>query len=282
MSSRPVSWASLIPALRVKPAEAGRSGDRIPPVEQEWLDVEGRLVAWGGRLGGRWAMHWPGLGTYQFGPVGDVEVFPDPSADRALLQDSFVRGVLPVVLVGRGHEALHASAVLRSGQLALFCARSGVGKSSLAFGLAAQGGAHWADDTVVLSEQDRVPQSLSLPFPARVDEDARIALGLRSATVPAQPPGDSAPVGRIYMLARDTTVDPDRPVISDIPPARMFEQLVAHAHPFDLAGPDRRRGMIERLLAVAGRVRGFEIRFAPSLPSLPALVDEVGRHIEAG
>jgi hypothetical protein len=263
-------------------AEAGTLCDRVPPVSQEWLDVNGQLVAWGGTIGGRWTMHWPGLGTFQFGPVGDVEVFPAAGAAPAALQDSFVRGVLPVVLVGRGHEALHASAVRQSGHLTLFCARSGVGKSSLALGLAARGGEHWADDTVVLSDLDGVPHALSLPFPPRVDGSALHALGLQGRTVPSTKPGETTPLARIYLLARDPTLDPAHPVIEAVAPAPLFEGLAAHAHPFELAGPDRRRHMIEQLLNLAGRVRGWRVRFAPSLAALPTLVDTVAHHIDIG
>ena len=281
MSRRPARRAGVIPALRVVSAGSARPGADTPPVVQQWHDVDGQLVAWGGALGGRWAMHWPGLGTYQFGPFGDVDVFPAPGADREALHDSFIRGVLPVVLVGREHEALHASAIGAGGHVIAFCARSGVGKSSLALGLAARGRSHWADDTVLLTAEPGTPQSWSLPFPSRVDAGARQALGLTERQVPRVPTGVIAPLSRVYLLSRDPALDPAAPVIEDLASPTLFERLLAHAHPFELGGAERRRRMIERLMSVAGSVPGFEIRFAPSLAALPALVDAVGRHIDS-
>jgi hypothetical protein len=278
-----VSRAGAIPALRVVSTGSAWAGGDTPTVVQQWHDVDGRLVAWGENLGGRWAMHWPGLGTYQFGPFGNVEVFPAPGADLAALQDSFVRGVLPVVLLGREHEALHASAVEASGQVIAFCARSGVGKSSLALGLAARECTHWADDTVVLSgEPADTPQALSLPFPPRVDAGAREALGLGERPVPRIPPGTTAPLSRVYLVTRDLTLDPAEPVIDGLESSTLFERMLAHTHPFDLGGAQRRRRMIERLLAIARDVSGYEIRFAPSLAALPTLIDVVARHLETG
>jgi len=223
-------------------------------------------------------MHWPGLGTYQFGPFGDVDVFPAAGAPAATLQDTFVRGVLPVVLVGRGHEALHASGVLHGGHLVLFCARSGIGKSSLAFGLAARGGVQWADDTVLLAQGGNPADAMSLPFPPRVDDLARTAVGNARPEVAA--PATLQPIARIFLLVRDPDVPVGRPAFEDVPPTTLFEQLVAHAHPFDLDGPARRRGMVERLLGLAGAVPGTWLRFAPSLPGLPALIDAVADRID--
>jgi hypothetical protein len=279
----PVNRAGVIPSLRLVTTGSAWRPDHPPAVVQQWHDVDGRLVAWGGVLGGRWAMNWPGLGTYQFGPFGDVDVFPAPGADPEALQDSFVRGVLPVVLVGREHEALHASGVATShGEVVAFCARSGVGKSSLALGVAARGGTHWADDTVVFASEPGPPRTLSLPFPPRVDTEALEALGLHQRQVPRTPPGETAPVSRVYLLTRDLARDPAEPAIDDLPSSTLFERMLAHAHPFDLGGPERRRRMIERLVSIAGGVRGCEVRFAPSLAALPVLVEAVGRHIETG
>ncbi len=87
------------------------------------------------------------------------------------------------------------------------------------------------------------------------------------------------PLRRVYFVSRDSRLDPNRPSIQSLEGAPAFERLLAHAHPFDLPGPDRRRRMIERLLLVARLVPMYDLRFAPELTSLPRLIDEVGRHL---
>ena len=272
----------MIPALRVVAGSAWHADSPPPDVRQEWLDVGGRLVAWGGVADGRYVMVWPGLGTYRFGSTGDVEVFPAPAADPAALQDSFVRGVVPVVLIGRGYEALHASAIATPAGVVAFTAVSGTGKSSLALGLAARGYTQWADDTVVFDASGAQPLAIALPFPARVDEPVRLALGSAAGRTPQVAAGTSAPLARIYVIARDPSLDPNRPLFASLPAARVFEHVLAHAHPFDLDGPERRRQMLLGLMRLASGVPGWQLTFAPSLDAMDVLLDALVRHIEAG
>jgi hypothetical protein len=252
------------------------------PILQEWLDVEGRLVATGGAEAGGWWMHWPNLGTFHFGARGPVAVDTCPGARREDLEDSFIRGVLPVALLGREFEALHASAVLMPSGVFALCARSGIGKSSLARGIACARGVQWADDTVVFRVDADGPSCISLPFAPRVDAAASGALGLLDAAVSAAErpaPHETAALRRVYFLCRDPQLDPAEPSMTPLAPATAFERLLAHAHPFDLAGADRRRRMIERLLETARTVTMFELRFAPSLSFLPSLVTRVCEHM---
>jgi len=112
----------------------------------------------------------------------------------------------------------------------------------------------------------------------RVDEEAREALGRRTAVRFADP-GARQPLYRVYFLARDTTMDPERPELTPIQGGSRFERLLAHAHPFELATDARRRVMIERLLRIAAMVPLYELRFAPSLEHLPLLAHSVGAHL---
>jgi hypothetical protein len=118
-------------------------------VGQRWFDNEGRLIASGGRTAGRWWMYWGGLATYWFGDSGNVVAEPVSTGLAQHVRDAFVRGVTPVVMLARGFEALHASAILHTDGVIGFCGRSGTGKSTLALALAALGLPHFADDTIV-------------------------------------------------------------------------------------------------------------------------------------
>jgi hypothetical protein len=271
----------VIPRLEVS---AGVWDPVLPgggPVRQRWLDVDGALVATGGADRERWWMHWPSLGTYVFGSDGPVVAYPVPGSSYAALEDSFTRGVIPVVMLARGCEALHGSAVLNGSGVVGFCARSGTGKSSLALALARQGTVLWADDTVALPWADDRVESVALPFPVRVDDKAREALG-RRVDVRFADAGTRETLRRVYFLTRDATMDPGRPELTPVTGGSRFERLLAHAHPFELATDARRRVMIERLLRIAAAVPLYELRFAPSLEHLPLLAQSVSAHLSCG
>jgi hypothetical protein len=227
-------------------------------------------------------MHWPHLATYLFGSRGDVLALAEPGSAPEHITDSYSRGVLPVVLLAREYEALHASAVSHGGNVTAFCAASGIGKSSLALAIASGSGVHWADDTVVLQAATARIEAVSLPFPARVDGAVRACLGGAATGVLAVRPGTRAPLRRVYVLARDPALDPRCPVFVDVPAPRRFARLLAHAHPFDLSSADRRRRMVERLMQTAATASVCELRFGPSLECLPALAARVRDHMAAG
>lgn len=281
-SQAAVAPAHVFPRLEISSASWRPELPGGGPVRQRWLDVNGALVAAGGADRGGWWMHWPHLATYVFRPRGDVFAHPAPGSTPADITDSYTRGVLPVVLLAQEHEALHASGVSHGGSVTAFCARSGTGKSALAFAAAVSGARYWADDTVVLHAMHDGVDALSLRFPARVDDAVRGCLGSAAHDVRAVAPGVREPLGRVYLLVRDVSVGPHAPVFLDVPRAERFERLLAHAHPFDLSTPDRRRRMIQRWMRAAATVRVCELRFAPSLPALPALAARLHDHMRAG
>jgi hypothetical protein len=271
--------AGVLPTLDIGASRAPVADGRHRRVLQAWHDDEGRLVASGGHDHGSWWMDWPGLGTYIFGREGSVTAYPAAAGLEDRLQDSFLRGVLPVVLLSRGFEAFHASAVADDRGVVMLCATSGTGKSTMALALDAEGLPQWADDTVVYHLPGDHPVALRLPFPVRVDDAARRAMSSPRDGAPA-PEAESRPLTRIYHLVRDSGLDPRRPRCSPIPPAARFERLLAHAHPFDMGPESRRRDFIAALLSVARTADTWECRFAPSLDALPALARSVRQHID--
>jgi hypothetical protein len=264
----------------------GPTGADSPPgdVRQRWFDNDGRLIASGGRGNdrcgnARWWMHWGGLSIFWFGDAGNVTAEPVTSDLAPQVRDAFARGVTPVVLLARGFEALHASGVLHPRGVIGFCGTSGTGKSTLALALSTRGLPHFADDTIVYEPAgpDR-PLALALPSSVRVDSTARFAAGPRRASSQQVPRAGWAPIHRIYHLVRDVTIEPRTPQLSPIDPARRFERLLAHAHPFEMGSDDRRRAFFKNLLAFAGHVEVWECRFAPALEALPSLAARIQEH----
>lgn len=273
--------AAGVSPVQIPRLEIRGPGDDLPPgpVRQRWFDGDGRLIATGGRDLGRWWMHWAGLATFWFGETGAVVADPVSTERSRQLDDIFVRGVVPVVLLGRGCEALHASAIEHAGGVIGFCGNSGTGKSTVALALAASGLVQFADDTVVYQPLEDRMLAVGLPFPARTDETARAAIDAIRSFQPVQRiRSATAPLRRIYHLVRDGALDPHAPRFTAIPPAQCVERLLAHAHPFEMGTDERRRSFFEHLLALAGNVEVCECRFAPSLDALASLTTGIREH----
>jgi hypothetical protein len=232
---------------------------------------------------GRCWMHWPAAGTYSFSPSeGDVTIHPAPGASAGEIEDTFVRGVLPVVFIARGYEALHASAAVIDGRLVVFAAESGTGKSTLAAAVTrarGTGGRQWADDTTLWSVAGGSAVSVGLPYPQRLDAPAQAAVSAMSSGSPASPgvePGTTVPLAALYLVTRLT---PGSVCVefSRVAPAAAFRRLLAHAHPFHLL-EGRPRQLLERLLYLASALPVFDLRFRPGLEHLPSVAHLVARH----
>jgi hypothetical protein len=277
--NQPRAACGVLPAMDiVAPRQPSPSDEPPGPVLQRWLDGTGRLVASGGRDAESWWMHWAGLGTFSFGPEGPVRVQPAAPGLTSRLEDTFVRGVIPIVLLARGCEAFHGSAVADARGVVAFCASSGTGKSTLALALSTEGLRHWADDTVAWCLRAGRPVALRLPCPVRVDDPAHAVLGFAPG---GSDTADERPLRRIYHLVRDRRLDPSRPSIAPIPPRARFDRLLAHAPPFDLDGEARRRRFIEAVLGIAASVDMWECRFAPSLAALATHARALRAHVES-
>ena len=258
----------------------GTRADVAPGIaSQQWFDHDGRLIASGGRAGDRWWMHWAGLATFWFGDSGPVVAHPAAPGLLPHIRDAFARGVIPVVLIARGFEALHASAVVHDEGVIGFCATSGTGKSTLALALGAAGLRHFADDTIVYRVGGSRPVAVALTAPPRVDAMAHQAVSRLWNTKPEQTtPLTTAPIHRIYNLIRDPTVMPRSPLFSELSAADAFERLLGHAHPFEMGSDERRRAFIESLLSLGRDVPVWDVRFAPALEDLPALASCIRNH----
>ena len=76
-----------------------------------WAGNDG-FEAYGYTSGGFCWAHFPGVASFRFLPdQGNVVALADASVSPDSIEDTYLRGVLPLVLQLRGHEVLHASAV---------------------------------------------------------------------------------------------------------------------------------------------------------------------------
>jgi hypothetical protein len=268
-----------IPSLRVAAPVTGR----FPPasddgIRQYWRDPHGTLIASGGSNGDQCWMFWPTVGTFLFDhTTSEIVAHPLVGTTASEIDDTFVRGVLPVAFLAREHEALHASAVLIEDRVVAIGAESGTGKSTLSAAIARCGASHWADDTTLVSFSGPQPRAVCLPFPSRLDAAADSAVSRLAPVTRTTHPGVVAPLAAVYVASQDSAIEA-AVSIARVPEVGAFERLLAHAHPFDLTDADRPRRMIERMLHLAAAVPVFELRFRPGLDRLASLADAVALH----
>jgi hypothetical protein len=260
--------------------------DIADPEVQVWREVDGTVCAYGYTVGEQHWMYLPGLANFCFGEdVNGVTAIPHDHVRQELVLDAFHRNVLPIVLQTRGREVLHASAVLTPRGVVALCARSGTGKSTMAFALSQQGWPLWADDAVAFEVLRERVTAFQLPFSVRLLPEAaayfeRGSAAEDNARHPAATDhgGTSEPLVALLVLNRMPDVDNNGGAtvrIRRVPSNRAFLDLLAHAYDFGLQEVERKRGMMQQYLDLVNRIPVFEVSFRPGLKMLPTVVEGI-------
>jgi hypothetical protein len=268
----------------------------VPPVDRPgageaevWLAAGGAVVARSGTVGRERWVDVPTLGEFVFDEITDeVRAHVRARTGLARVRDTYRRAVLPMILQARGIEVLHASAVLTERGVLALAGPSGVGKSTLAMGLAGQGHRPWADDAVGWDVSDGVPRVLPLPFGLRLRPPAAAFFGrepgnrgadkVEIGRFPRAPSRHPASLAAVCVLERGPKQD-GAVVIEKLHPSGAFRALLPHAFCFDLGDAGCKRRVTERYLELAGRVPCFVVRFGSGLARLASLLDAVEREV---
>ncbi len=273
---------SYVPRLVLAPANAGAPPAPIPdtPGVHTWRNTHGGVVATGFTIGAVHWMHWPHLAAYRFSACEPdvVTAFPVPGAPLDILQDTYVRSVMPMALQALGYEALHASAVLMPEGVVGFLAASETGKSTIAYGLAQAGYSQWGDDSLLFDPALPPPRSRRLPFDIRLRPPSSAFFQPRSKPeepASAIPLPETGVVAALCLLSR-ADLPPHQPaLVRRLDPVRAFSALIAHAHCFNPHDASRRAAMLRYYLQVTGCIPVFEVAFRPVLADIPAVLNAV-------
>lgn len=225
-------------------------------------------------------------------------------ASAARVADALDRVVRPLSLAASGRLALHASGVAAGPGLVL-CGPSGVGKSTVAAGLAARGHAVWADDVVVFEPVavNAAVKAVSLPFElrprpwqTRVEKDAPVFPGVRFPAEPEKdaaffpggffsvglgPEGKDAPVfpavevGAVCRLERGQV---ETPVLRAVRGAAALMEVVPHALTFDPEDPEERRRIAAAALETVAVTPVWRLTFGPGRASFEAVLRLLEEH----
>jgi hypothetical protein len=247
-----------------------------------WRDQEGEIYASGGRADGWYWVEVPQIGMFRFSDAEEVAVTPLSGIGIELIEESFERIVVPLVLHAVGRELLHASAVVApSGGVVAFAATTRTGKSTLAYALSLRGHPIWADDAVLFQTGDGSVQSIPLPFTLRIRQPSAHFFGLEG-----RDPNDwrpmfeesnaARPLAAICLLESKPETDPSpagEVVRRDS--ASAFPAVLAHSYSFSIRDPGRKRDMLSRYMELTARVPVYDIRFPPGLENLARLLDQI-------
>ncbi len=230
--------------------------------------------------------------------VGMPEASTSPDTLRHLLLDN----VLPLALTLRGHDALHATAVLTTHGVCAFIGPSGIGKSTLAASFLFAGHPVLSDDCLVVREDHE--QILATPsYPGvrlwddALDEfgvDLRMSLPVAHYASKRRPvvrdypghfPADVQPVTRIYSLARPTEEegsDSTEPRIEPLSSRSGFMELLRSTFMLDSTNRAmwlRQFQFVDRLVS---RVPVKRLHIPNRFASLPATRDAILKDLANG
>jgi hypothetical protein len=265
-----------LPRLRL------RAGEGLPPQdalrELVMTDPNGVAVAYGWTTGPDHWLQVPEIGTFHFTPGSDeVTAVPVAAASVDSVEHAYRSIALPLALQVSGFEALHASAVRTEEGVVAFCALSGTGKSTVAYGLSARGHTLWGDDAVVFeaSESGRV-LTHPIPFAPGLRGDAHSLFEDGNCMAERARVASDEPhrLRAVFVMERsDDMVDAVEIVRQSA--ADALAGLIPHAHGFNLADYERKRRTLESYLVLATQVPVLEMRFRPGLDRLEAVLDGV-------
>jgi hypothetical protein len=231
----------------------------------------------GVRVGSTYHLAVGDTATFSFRPgIPDVVAYCGDGRTIAEIEDAFESVVVPLTAHAAGLQVLHASAVDAPTGVVLFCARSGTGKTTLAYGLHRRSGFPlWADDAVAIDPAADAPEAVRLPGRRLNLRDATLKnLGAPSGEeLVDAAPGERRPVAAVVLLERAGGVA--GPELTRLAPAPSLEALLPHAYRIGMDAPGRKRQIVGEYLSLTAQVPVWQLRFRPDFGHFDALLDAV-------
>ncbi len=268
---------------------------------------------------GEWCWLWiHNMATFRFPlqlPPDGIECVaaPHPNVAERSIVDGYYRMVVPMLLQVYGLESMHGTAVVPTAAAAAIAgastaaagaagssssaraytlhAYSTTGKSTLTLALAQRGYQVVADDALILDPEGAglVPARPALqpiPFAMRLREPSAELFG-RPVREKIADPGDLGeddlsaplPLAGFVLIER---VEDGPVVFTRLAPQEGFKRLLDHCYTFDPFRKERTGRMMKAYLKLAREVPVVAFRYPSGLDKLPAVADELARHLETG
>jgi hypothetical protein len=258
------------------------------------FDCEGEHAAYGWHEDGAVCVEVPDVATFSL-PHGSNALTGTPAtgADRDAVVDAYLGTALPFVLQAtRGLEVLHASAVIvrPHGCVAAFCGRTETGKTTVAYGLAARGHGHWADDSVAFEVGDDLRlRAIGLPFMVNLRDTSsayfdsaglhpeRSAMGGRSESFE----GSAAQLESVFVLDPVDDDSVEAAQLERLEPGVALRTLLPNAYRFRPETRERGRQTMAAYLELVALIPVWAVRYRRDIDGLPELLDVLERTIAA-
>jgi hypothetical protein len=177
--------------------------------------------------------------------------------------------ILPLALQAHGREVLHASAVRAPAGIVALCARSGTGKSTIAYALNTRGHLLWADDAVCFEPNDAGIDTLPLPFSLRLRPASAAFFADRAVDNGLRSPEGREPLAALFVLERAA----GPAALERLQPADAFPAVLTHGYCFTTNDRERTGAMVRNYLELVDHVPTFRLRFPDGLDGLDDVLE---------
>lgn len=249
------------------------------------IDTEGNVRAYTYQAQNSMWMHWPGLATFRFNSDNNqILVIEEKHLAREFINDLFWRNVLPFVLQAQGWEAIHASAIKTPQGVVAFCAASGTGKSTIAYGLHQRGYPLWSDDSLIFNPSLDSIVAYPVQFHLRLLADTRLYFGvehgqnnenhkqqIQHQRMTINEPGK---LSTIFILERiPEHSSPQTPQVTRCSTTQSIQYLLKNAFSFSLYQKTEKKKLVSNYLELTARVPTYLLHLTQGLDDLDIKLD---------
>jgi len=272
------------------------SSDRVIPVgsaphwRHDWSEPDGAVSLSGLRIGDRYGLDFPGVAEAWFTIDGNIDLWRDPDASAESVRHVLLDQVFPRLIAQRGTLVLHGSvATTAEGRTVVILGDSGMGKSTLASGIALSGGQVLTDDCLLIAfdgEQALAvpsyaglrlwPDSLMALFEERQGEATPMTHYSSKLRLPSSTPasaGHAPTIDAILVLQGDDQTGQTR--LSSLTPQQACMAVITNAFQLDLGKLRHTHALLGLSARLARSVPVLAFAYPRDYARLPSVVADI-------
>ena len=270
--------------------------DRVIPVDiaphwqHDWSEADGTVSLSGLRIGDQYGLVFPGVAEAWFNLEGNIGLWCDPDASVESVRHILLDQVFPRLIAQRGSLVLHGSvATTAEARTVVILGDSGMGKSTLASGIALSGGQVLTDDCLLISfdgGQARAvssyaglrlwPDSLMALFEERQGEATPMTHYSSKLRLPSSTPASAGPapaIDAVLVLQDDDNTGQVK--LSPLSPQQACMALIGNAFQLDLGNLRHTHALLGLAARLARCVPVLALAYPRDYARLPGVVADI-------